>query len=108
MTTKNEVAEKVVCWFKNEMNLHCEVVLRSSVSTELGCWGMSWPCERKQNVYHVSVSIDQSMRDFVATLIHEMVHVKQWVTDKYMGDGENEAVRIQYELADKLWKDGVI
>ena len=56
----------------------------------------------------ISVATDQNFRDFVATLMHELVHVQQWELDKWEGDGEKEAESRQYELADEFWKEGLI
>jgi hypothetical protein len=30
--------------------------------------------------------------------------VQQWYTDKWQGDGEKEAEKRQYQLADRYWK----
>ena len=32
--------------------------------------------------------------NFVATVVHEMVHVMQWETDTWDGDGEAEDARL--------------
>ena len=61
----------------------------------------------KDGHYLIDVSPLQSTRDFVATLVHEIVHVKQWATGKWVGEGEREANQLQYALTDKVWKEGV-
>ena len=55
----------------------------------------------------MTVASSQSLRDFVATLMHEMVHVNQYVTGEWEGD-EAEASSREYDLADAFWKDGNI
>ena len=52
------------------------------------------------------MATDQYLRDFVATLMHELVHVLQWERDEWEDDGEKEAEDKQYELADEFWKEG--
>jgi hypothetical protein len=37
-----------------------------------------------------------------------MVHVKQWEKNRWNGDGEAEAERLQYKLTDKMWKEGIL
>jgi len=37
-----------------------------------------------------------------------MVHVMQWETGKWSGEGEREANKLQYKLTDKLWKEGIL
>ena len=70
------------------------------------CWGS---VERAGfNAFNVTVASNQSLRDFVATLMHEMVHVNQYVTGEWEGDGEAEASSREYDLADAFWKDGNI
>ena len=49
------------------------------------------------------ICTNQNLRDVVATICHEMVHVQQWVRDSWYGDGEPEAEERQYQLADDYW-----
>jgi len=58
--------------------------------------------------YNIEINVNQSLRDFVATIVHEMVHVKQYVTGKWKGTGEQEASNPQYKLTDKLWKENIL
>ena len=69
----------------------------------LGCWGDSEQISDTE--YSIRICTDQTLRDFVATVCHEMVHVNQWVTNKWSGDGEKEAEKLQYKMADKFWKE---
>ena len=74
---------------------------------DLDCYGM---CVEGvvPHTYIIHVARDQTLRDWVATLVHEMVHVNQWETGEWTGDGEKEAERLQYEITDQLWKEGVL
>ena len=71
----------------------------------LECWGESYKQDLAKNNYVISVATDQNLRDFVATLMHELVHVHQWERDEWEDDGEKEAEDKQYELADEFWKE---
>lgn len=70
-------------------------------------WGSSWT-QKGEHHYGVSVCVDQGLRDFVATVVHEMIHINQWETDEWEGDGEAEAENLQFTITDELWKDGVL
>ena len=61
-----------------------------------------------EHSYRIMVAHYQSVRDFVATLVHELIHVKQWETGKWTGNGEKECERLQYKLTDKIWKKGIL
>ena len=42
------------------------------------------------------------------TIIHEMIHIKQYVRNKWSGDGEKEAWNTQERLTDELWKEDIL
>jgi hypothetical protein len=37
-----------------------------------------------------------------------MVHLKQYVTGEWQGNGEKECDELQYVLADKIWNEGIL
>ena len=106
---QKEIATKVVEWFlkyfhrllANNVNIY--VTLRPYVD----CWGYCVEGSTEHS-YRIMVVHEQSVRDFVATLVHEMVHVMQWETKEWTDDGEGECERMQYMLADQLWNEGTI
>ena len=59
-------------------------------------------------VYLITVAQNQTIRDFATTVVHEMVHVKQYVTGQWTGDGEEEAWRLQEQLVEEMWKQNLI
>ena len=71
------------------------------------CWGYCTE-GNKEHSYNIKIATDQILRDFVATIVHEMVHVNQWETGIWNGEGEREASNLQYKLTDKLWKEGIL
>ena len=105
--SRTEIAMDSVAWLQNHLRVHCRVDIKLSTSDEIDCWGMAWEQE-KPNSYCITIAVDQSLRDFLATCVHEMIHVKQWATGDYWGDGEREANRKQYRLADRIWRSNIL
>lgn len=82
--------------------IQCEIVDYHSID----CYGM---CEQiSESHYKIWVCDNQCTRDFVATIVHELVHVVQWVTGKWKGHGEKEANNLQYLITDRLWRESYI
>ena len=101
------VALKAIDWCLEHFGIYASIKLKIGEYDDFKCWGQCYEGD-KENHYIVEVAKNQTMRDFVATVVHEIVHVKQWETGKWTGDGEAEAERLQYKLTDKLWKAGVL
>ena len=73
---------------------------------DIECWG---ECKEGKDVdYTIDLATDQCLRDFLATVMHEMIHLRQWETGKWDEDGEIEAEKLQYKLADDFWTCGII
>ena len=107
---ERDIAERVVQWCLEYFNLEwygININMEICRHKTYKCWGT---CEEgdESNSFNITIANDQSLRDFVATITHEMIHVKQFATGKCRGDGEKECERLQYKLTDKLWKEGVI
>ncbi len=61
------------------------------------------------NCYNITIATStRPIRDLVATIVHEMIHLNQYVTGIWEDDGEQEASDLEYELTDKFWKQGKI
>ena len=104
--THREMARTAVLWFfDNHIDLdELTVNVKICKYTTHQCWGS---VERAgYNSFDVTIANNQSIRDFIATVMHEMVHVNQYVTGVWEGDGEAEAESRQYDLADDFWRDG--
>ena len=67
-----------------------------------------WHIPRLDGSQRIVIGKDQSLRDFGATIVHEMVHAKQHFTGEWSGSGELEAKRLQYKIIDEIWKKGLI
>ena len=102
-----QLVEEVIGWFmeKHELDRDVDFMVNLKNYQVMECYGET---HQDDNKYVISLAADQNLRDFVATLMHEMVHVHQWERDNWVGDGEKEAEDKQYELADEFWKEGLI
>ena len=105
--TSRKIAKKVVDWCCKYYDLDVKVKVKVGNFADFNCWGTCYQGNKKHH-YNIEVAKDQTIKDFVATVAHEMVHVKQWETGRWTGDGEAEAERLQYQLANKMWKHGVL
>jgi len=104
-----EIAANAVRWMHdrgfvetNELNVNVKICKYNSHQ----CWGS---VERAGfNAFDLTIASNQSLRDFIATVMHEMVHVNQYVTGQWEGDGEAEADEREYRLADDFWGEGLV
>ena len=111
-----------VRWFLNRYNMqrhdfptlrggvkaYEEVNIRLNASTlkDLDCYGQCYEWDGEKIDYVIDVATDQSIRDLLATIFHECVHLWQWERGHWKGSGEREANELQYELADEYWRCG--
>ena len=73
---------------------------------DIECWG---ECKEGKDVdYTIDLATDHCLRDYLATVMHEMIHLRQWETGRWEDDGEIEAEKLQYKLADDFWTCGII
>ena len=101
---------KAVEWCRSHFAIGSSVGIRIRITAASHkdhhhqCGSCTWNDD--DEVYDIAVTAGQSLRDAVATIAHEMVHVMQWETwpeERWDDDGEAEAEALQYELADALW-----
>jgi len=106
---QRDIASKSIGWCLKRFGLDklyrlkINVVIGSLPDCDGYCISMDEPTNRS---FKIAVSNQQGLRDFVMTIVHEMVHVKQYARNEWMVDGEPEAWGIQEMLADELWKSG--
>ena len=101
-----QVALQTAEWCIDYLSLR-EVVSNFRLAKCKDCWGYCIE-GNKEHSYNIRIATDQILRDFVATIIHEMVHVRQYVRNKWVGDGEEEAWSLQEQLVDEIWKEDVL
>jgi hypothetical protein len=88
-------------WLERRLGLLPEVRIRVTVTEDEENYGCCWRGEGPHE-YEISLHPLDDIRDLVATLAHEMVHVWQWERGFWEGDGEAEAHAYEYVLADEL------
>jgi len=130
--TQRKIAENVVFYMIKKLmprlrNIEIEVQLKKmNEDTAVGYCMM----QDNRREYEIEVSKDLSIKDFVMTLCHEMVHVKQYVrnemddwnglavarwknktvmpgTNYYELPWEKEAYELQASLAKDCWKNDI-
>ena len=109
-TEKKELANKAIEWCIKKFGLSDIEDLKILVKVETldDCWGY---CEQEipdSNSYIIGVEQTQKLRDFIMTIVHEMIHLKQYITNEWEGDGEEEAIELESKLTDELWKEGIL
>ena len=104
------IAKKTIEWCIKRLNLSRLKKLNINVSIKAleDCYGYCEETNHKNRLYNIAISNDQSIRNFVMTIIHEMIHVKQYVRNEWVGDGEKEAWNTQERLTDELWRDDIL
>jgi len=103
------IAVKVIDWcFESEVIIRSGIDIHMDIEANSDCWGSCVDSDDDMTSFDVTISNEQGIRDFVATIIHEMIHVNQYITNTWKGDGEKEAEERQYKLTDKLWKEGIL
>ncbi len=73
---------------------------------DIECYGQCYEWDQGGVDYVIDIAVDQSVRDMLATVFHECVHLWQWERGTWKGEGEREATQLQYELADEYWRCG--
>jgi len=110
---KAPMSEKAIRWFLEKHSLHQfehrSIELSLKKYEHMSCWG-SCSQENKGHTsnYDMEIAVDQPLRNFIATIMHEMIHILQWETSEWEGDGEQEAEEKEYKLTDEFWKEGLL
>ena len=94
--TRKQFMNDMTKWFIRENKLG-KVNVICEYDSRMDCWG---DCTNLgKNRFHIRVHPEQSLQSFAETLAHELVHVRQWVRNKWRGDGEQEAEGAQNAIA---------
>ena len=110
---KENITHDAIRWFlcrygmeSDQENSDKKIQVSLTEYKDIKCWGEC--VEGKLYDYEIKLATDQCLRDYLATVMHEMVHVRQWERYRWTGDGEKEAEELQYKLADDFWTCGII
>lgn len=123
-----DIAEKTVMRMIKEMmprmrTLEIEVQIKK-LKGDVAGWCMMEDTNRQ---FTLEISNELTLRDFITTVCHEMVHVKQYARNEMNGDGirwkkgkvkegtgyydlpwEKEAYRLQDKLAMIMWEEDIL
>jgi len=108
---------EAIRWFLNRYNMQLNdfdgehedigITVNTRQYEDIKCYGQCYEWDDSDDVdYVIDIAINQSVRDMLATLFHECVHLWQWERGHWKGEGEREAGKLQYELADEYWRCG--
>ena len=110
---KENITRDAIRWFLSRYGMDSDngysdktIRVRLTEYKDIKCWGEC--LEGKDFDYEIKIATDQCLRDYLATVMHEMVHLRQWERYRWTGDGEKEAEELQYKLADDFWTCGII
>tara|TARA_Y100000034_G_scaffold114926_1_gene151513 strand:+ start:326 stop:529 length:204 start_codon:yes stop_codon:yes gene_type:complete len=65
--------------------------------------------QKEKREFVITISKDyEYLSELTSTILHELIHIKQWVTKEYDGDGEEEADVQSRKIANMLWNASLI
>ena len=105
---ERDIAEKTVAWSIKDLYIsRYNFNLHINIKHINDCCGY---CKEGNSprTYIIDIANNQTLRDFVMTIIHELIHVRQYLTGEWEGDGETEAWELQEDLTDAIWKENII
>jgi len=105
---ERRIAQITIDWAISNLSLQDhKFSLRLIIQALDGYYGECLP-DKKPNTYVIRLNTNMTIRDFVSTLIHEMIHVRQYIEGEWTGDGERECGELEMHLTDELWRSGLI
>ena len=106
---QREYAKRVVNWCLAELNLPSHDHFLKVQLKKLDSGDYHGYCQELGNHhYKIVVDVNQPLRQWVMTLVHELIHLRQYKEGTWTGDGEEEAWGQQAELTDKLWAADIL
>ena len=105
-----DIAQTTIDWAISRLGLSDRSFEITLVIQALdGCFGECYPArDAHRPRYFIKVSPDTTLRNFIGTILHEMIHVRQYLEGEWTGDGERECTEYEMFLTDELWKEGII
>jgi hypothetical protein len=84
-------------YFDNHKNVSIEFTIKKHLGRDDGCDGLCFPLSNtKPREFEVDIDKDLPLMHFIKTVIHELIHVKQYVTGQ-LSDKVGRASRV-------IWK----
>jgi len=105
---QRQAVSVATAWFARFAMHNAErVVIEIRIQRLADSWGWVSESESVPSVYFVALERRQSLRSMLATLLHELTHVQQYESGRWIGDGESEAISAEV-LADAVWLAGLV
>ncbi len=82
-----------------------QVVVRIEIKRTTDSWG--WVSKGGGSLYFMVLDPRQTLRSLLQTLMHELLHLRQYERGSWRGDGETEAASAEV-LADAVWLAGLV
>jgi len=126
---KRALAQKTVAWSIKKLGLNrmsslsIDVILRKMKKDEYGYCNII----ESNRSFIIDINKNVSLKDFVSTIIHEMVHVKQFARNEMSAYGmrwktktvsentkyvdlpwEKEAYKLEAKLIELIWKENIL
>ena len=107
---EKKITRKTIEWCIKNLGLSRlkKLNINVSIKTLKDCYGYCEEISHKDRKYNIVISNNQHLRYFVMTIIHEMIHIKQYIRNEWSGDGEQEALINEGRLSNKLWEDNIL
>jgi len=101
---QKKLASEVYDWFCEQRNIgDVDITVHSCDLTDDNVF--AW-CEQEDDEFIISIHSTLSVRDYIVTLIHELIHVSQSLCGLFDDTlREKEAYELEYELASQFLLD---
>jgi hypothetical protein len=105
-----DIAQTTIDWAISRLGLsEFEFDIILTIKSLDGYFGECYPArDAHRPRYIIKINPDQSLRNFIGTIVHEMIHVRQYLEGEWTHDGERECGELEMLLTDELWKSGTI
>ena len=105
-----DIAQTTIDWAISRLGLsEFEFDIILTIKSLDGYFGECYPArDAHRPRYIIKINPDQSLRNFIGTIVHEMIHVRQYLEGEWTHDGERECGELEMLLTDELWRQGLI
>jgi hypothetical protein len=107
---ERDYTEKAAHWCLKRLGLNTLHTLHLTIRIKPldDCCGWCKPVGDTNRSFKIVVGNNQTLRNLIMTVVHEMIHVKQYARNEWLIDGEPEAWGSQEILTDELWIGDVL
>ena len=102
------MAEKITLWCIHRLELEDVEVLTIEIVIKKMNEDSGYCEPAGENKYKLTIANNQGLRDFIMTVAHEMVHIKQWAKNEmyeYTTPGKVRFMKTKYDMNDLNYWD---